>query len=376
MPAAKIHWLREHATDMFRSVDLFTGCKDYVRGLLTGDRLTDPIDACALSLYDIQAGGWSPMLLDAVGITAAQLPEIVACATQAGKLTESAARSLGLRAGIPVIVGGGDDVEVLGAGLMMPGQSEEHLGTTGSFLTCTTEPLYDPSMALEVYPHAQPGLWVSGGSITTAGAALEWAAAMLGYGDVGRAFAADVNLSADANHQPLIFIPHLKGERSPSWNPHVRGVWMGLSDTHTRADLMQAAFAGVAHALNAILSQIDEQLGEPSEVTVVNRPDDSADWLQLRANIYGRPLRVLGSSEPTALGALILAATGIGLFDNLQNAVEALTSTTHTVYPDDGQHTVNRDTRLYHEAQSTLTALWEAFKTDTTTDLQLSRGQS
>jgi xylulokinase len=108
MPAAKILWLKETDPQSLADTQLFTGCKDYIRHQLTGDRYTDSIDACATSLYDLERGSWSSELIGITGVERGQLPEIVPPTHMAGPLLKPAARALGLREGIPVVVGSGD----------------------------------------------------------------------------------------------------------------------------------------------------------------------------------------------------------------------------------------------------------------------------
>jgi xylulokinase len=362
MPAAKLRWLRAAAPDVFKSARLFTGCKDFVRGILTGgDRFTDPIDACAMSLYDLENRGWSDNMMAAARITADILPEIRPSTMQAGTLQPEAGRSLGLPDGIPVVVGGGDDIEVLGAGLMGPGRAKEHLGTTGSFLTCSEEPVFDPAMSLELYPHADPDLWVVGGSITSAGAALAWAADLLGYGDIGDVLRSEIDILADGQVSPLVFIPHLAGERCPNWNPLARGTWLGLAATHSNDDLMRASFEGTAHALNSILNRIDALVGKQEKILVADRTDESRDWIQLRADVYGRELGVLSTQEPTALGAMILAGVGIGIYPDIREAARQVTNVAGTVTPDETrQERLAHRSHLYQQAQMALQPLWEA----------------
>lgn len=362
MPAAKMHWFSTQSHEFMESVHLFTGCKDYLRGRLTGgDRWTDPVDACAMSLYDLRSADWAPDLLRIVGISADRLPEIRAATDIAGGLCAEAARALNLPEGIPVVVGSGDDVEVLGAGLLTPGGSFEHLGTTGSFLTCSASLAYDPGMALEVYPHVQPGLWVVGGSITSAGAALAWAAEMLGFENRSEILPADAGELAVLGEDLPLFLPHLLGERCPSWNPLVRGSWVGLSRNHNRTDLMRAAVVGTTFALKAIVDRIDHLVGNLDDVRVAQRGDEAEGWLQLRANVYGRHLGVLRAPEPTALGAMVLGAVGIGYYPDLAAAVTNLPGIARRIQPQPGAKTwVARQNALYAQVQERLLPVWEA----------------
>jgi xylulokinase len=366
MPMAKIAWLGKHQPGVLAQTGAFLACKDWLRSQLTGDRLTDPVDACGTSLYDLQRASWSPELVKLASIRMEQMPPIADPCSIAGPLLPAPAAALGLKAGIPVVVGAGDDVEVLGNGLMAPGASLEHLGTTGSILTCSDRLVYDPNMAVEVYPSAAPGLWVLGGSVTTAGLALEWAQQALGCDGLDdlTALDAEASLFRPRLDEPLIFVPHLSGERCPEWEPRARGTWCGLSTSHTQADLRQAVMEGIAFSLKTVLERIEGMAGKQSRITVGRRELSNPAWARLRASIYQCPLEVLNTEEPTALGAMMLAAVGIGVYPSLPEAVRALQGSCARVEPapalaDDYQ-------RLYAfyldaaEAQRQLMRQWQA----------------
>ena len=335
MPLAKICWLQRYSPEIPKQARAFLACKDWLRHRLTGDLLTDPIDACGTSLYDLQAASWSPELVELAGIHMDQMPRIADPCSLAGPLTKEAAEALGLQQGIPVVVGAGDDVEVLGNGLMGPGVSLEHLGTTGSILTCSDRLAYDPNMAVEVYPHVAPGLWVLGGSVTAAGMALEWAQKALQYTHP-EDLAAIYDLSCLAHphlDEPLIFVPHISGERCPEWQPRARGTWCGLSAVHTQADLRQAVLEGIAFSLKNVLDRIERLAGKQNQITVGARELANPGWSRLRSTIYQRPLAVLNTEEPTALGAMIVAAVGIGVYCTLAEAVKTVTGSRARVEP-------------------------------------------
>ena len=335
MPLAKICWLQRHLPEIPRQTRAFLSCKDWLRHRLTGDLLTDPIDACGTSIYDLQAANWAPELVKLAGIRAEQLPRIADPCSLAGALTKEAGAALGLLPGIPVVVGAGDDVEVLGNGLMGPGVSLEHLGTTGSILTCSDRLAYDPNMAVEVYPHAAAGLWVLGGSVTAAGMALEWAQkALQNFHSEEPALLNDLSCFPHPRlEEPLIFVPHISGERCPEWQPRARGTWCGLSAAHTQADLRQAVLEGIAFSLKNVLDRIERLAGSQTSITVGARELANPGWSKLRATIYRRPLAVLDTEEPTALGAMILAAVGIGAYPDLAEAVKTVTGSDVQIEP-------------------------------------------
>jgi xylulokinase len=319
MPAAKVHFLKRRDPAAWTAVAQVLGCKDYIRYRLTGELATDPIDACATSLFDLRTGRWSTSILEAVGISERLLPPLASPWAVAGGLAEEPAKALGLRPGLPVAIGSGDDVVVLGFGLLDPGVALEHIGTTGSVMTVTLRPINDPDRILELYPHVLADRWVVGGSHTTAGAALGWAASFLGYRTVDEALAV---LDGGDDHE-LTFLPTLAGERFPARVPEARGAWLRIPPDVTREDLMRASFVGVAGALAAILGRLDRIAGWQQSVRATIADNES--WIALRARMYRRCIEVSETNEPTALGLATLVAVAASQYRDVREAVESMT---------------------------------------------------
>jgi xylulokinase len=357
MPAAKISWLRRAEPDRWHRAWQYLSCRDYLVYMLTGQTLTEPIDACATSLYDIGARIWSSELLEAAGVNAGQLPAVVRADSIAGPLLPNPARELGLLSGIPVIVGAGDDIEVLGNGLIRPGQRLEHLGTTGSILAVVDRALYDPGEALELYPHTIDGLWVLGGSTTAAGAALEWASTALGYSSVEEA--ALCLKGALPGTEDALFLPHLAGARCPSRDPLARGAWVGLGPNLERDSLMRSAFEGVALSVQAILDRTELITGRGGEISVSGGDAAADPWLRLRAEVYQRPMAPVECPEPTALGVAILAMKSLGVFRDIESAVAGVVHHGQALVPSAvGQETVGPRREAYAAAYNGLKEVW------------------
>lgn len=360
LPAAKIRWMKAHKPDIHKQTGLFLGCKDYIRGLLTGDRFTDPIDACATSLYDIHGRSWSSDLMKLVGIRKGQLPIVRNSYEIAGNLLKESARALNLKPNIPVVVGGGDDVTVLGNGLMKKGRSLESIGTTGGILAVSEEAYLDPEMSLEICPHAKPGLWVFGGAITAAGIALEWASKVLKYESIYDAFKVLEKTHTEPRSNLPIFIPHLLGERCPSWNNNIKGMWTHLSADTSNEDLMLTVFEGIAFALKTILVRIENLVGQQDMISIRPRDDEHSDWMHLRADIYERSLGVVNTTETSAFGAMILASVGIGVYGDLDEAVEKLTRIEKVISPNKKRlHLFRNNFSKYTRAHDALLPIWD-----------------
>jgi xylulokinase len=202
----------------------------------------------------------------------------------------------------------------------------------------------DPDLAIELYPHALPGRWVRGGSMTTAGAAISWLATLRGDASPADLLA---HLEDDASGRAPLFLPSLAGERSPARDPLARGALVGLDLGVSDAAIARAAFDGVAVAMARILSAV-ERLGGGGDALVVSAGGLGADprWVGRRAAIYGRELRIPVEGEATARGVAMLVAAGIGAASDVSAAVRRFVSPTTPVPVGGGGGVLRSDAAL------------------------------
>lgn len=333
-PAAKMLWMKQHLPGNFESAHCFLAPKDFLRVHLGGDFCTDPIDAAGMLLVNLASGAWSQELVRAAGLP--PLPEIRLASAFAGALRGDVAQRLGLPAGIPLYVGAGDDIEALGAGLCEPGDTLEHLGTTGTLITCIDRPMLDPKGLLEVYPHALPGRYLVGGATNAAGLSLDWATRWLAQdGETG---GGKLPLSLDAlRDESPYYLPWIRGERGLVWHPNATGAYWGLRETHDSATLAAGVYEGVAFSIHQILDAILD-LGKERALAVAHVTSGTSlrdrAWATLRASIYGRPLQSLQNGDLTALGCAMMTLVGMGVFPDPASAVQSVVRPAERVEPD------------------------------------------
>lgn len=301
---------RDPAVDAWRKAKWLLPPKDFLRFRLTGEAATDPIDAAGTLLWNLRKGEWEPDLVELAGVRMEQLPPVRPTLSRGGHLTAEAARILGLTAGIPVVTGGGDDIETIGAGVINPGDFFEHCGTTGSLYLATDRCIFDPSGQVETYPDVVPGRWLMGASTTTAGAALAWARKILALDD-SVAPARGLPVLAETPGE-LLFLPFLAGERGPWWNADLTGSWLDLRPEHTAADLYRAVVEGVFFSLHSLLASLLPHAPRADGAVFTAGPLGlDLRGAQVRADLYDRPVRRLGEmpQSTTAAAALLVEAT-------------------------------------------------------------------
>ncbi len=319
--APKIMWLRDETPRVFEDADAFLLPGSALVAWMTGERVIDHANASSTLLYDITTRAWSAELLAASGLDGRQLGEIRAAADVAGTLRPDVAAALGLTAATRVVTGTGDEHGAsLGAGGIVPGIVIDITGTAEPVCVAATTPVVDETGLVETHGHADPRVWlvenpgfVSGGSVT-------WFREAIGGGE-----AAELDGEAAAGTVPgadgVTFLPTLSGSTAPRWNDEARGVYAGLALNHGRAHLYRALLEGCTFALRDIVDRLDAMGLAGPEMRVVGGGARSPLWLQMKADVTGKTVRVLQAEEATASGAAMLAAVAAGTFAGLDEAV-------------------------------------------------------
>ncbi|HHY47161.1 MAG TPA: xylulokinase [Firmicutes bacterium] len=323
--ASKILWVKENEPEVWKHTYKVLHAKDYIIARLTGKAVTDYSDASGMNLFDLRQREWSGEIADAIGIPLEVLPELHRSTDVVGEVTGERARELGLVAGTPVVVGGGDGpCAAVGAGVVEEGQCYNYIGASSWIAMASREPLYDPRKRTFNFHHLDPEMVTPTGTMQSAGASYQWARRELCLLEAGCArelgispyaiMDAEVDTVAPGADN-LIYLPYLMGERSPHWNPFARGAFIGLSMAHTRRHMIRAVLEGVAFNLRIILECFESQGAKIDEIRVIGGGAKGGTWRQILADVYRRPvvaLRLL--EEATSLGAAIAGGIGVGIF--------------------------------------------------------------
>ncbi len=332
--APKILWVRDHEPDIYAQVAQILLPKDYIRYMLTGEYATDLAGAAGTSLLNVAERKWSTEVIDALEIPAEWLPKTHEGPEITGVVSASAARVTGLKAGTPVVGGGGDQAAgAVGVGAVRPGVVSLVIGTSGVVFAPLDKYAYEPDGRLHAFCHAVPGMWHFMGVMLSAAGSLQWFRDALAPGesfDDLLAPAAQITPGSDG----LLFLPYLTGERTPHPDPLARGAFIGLTVRHTRAHLARAVLEGVAFGLKDGFNLI-ANAGLPAdiEVRVSGGGARSPLWKQILADVLGATLVSTNSTEGAAYGAALLAAVGAGYYPDVVSACEATIHTSDAVTP-------------------------------------------
>ena len=278
---AKIQLLREQGVRAAR----FLSFGDYLLLRLAGEARTSVSMASGTGLYDPNRLDWDDETLEAAGVDRAQLAPVS---------DEPVAGVLPAR--------GDGACSNAGAGCTTRERAAVMVGTSAAVRVVYDAPAVEPRPGLFLYRLDEQRL-CEGGALSDGGNLYAWLARTLRQFD-------EQSLGArEPAAHGLVFLPFLGGERSLGWDPDRRGVLRGLSFATTPLDIAQAALEGVCYRLAAVLDALG---GIESVVATGGALFASPDWVQLLADVLGRPVEVSAVAEASARGAALAALGRLG----------------------------------------------------------------
>jgi xylulokinase len=306
--AAKIAWVAEHQPGRLAACDWLLSPRDVVVWRLTGEVLTDVTLASRTGLYDTNG----ELVPELAGPAAAKLPPVVPSDHVAGGLRAVPAAELGLRPGIPVVIGAGDrQCEVLGAGASLE-RPMVSWGTTANVSVPTGGDRPDPPPAGAVLSRAADGGWMLEGGLSAAGSFLAWLGRVAGKDpdELARLAAA-----SPPGARGVVAVPWLDGARAPWWRDDARAAFVGLASAHDAGDLARAVLESVAWEVDRCLVAVTS--GRPGGPPAVGLTLGGAGtgvplWVDVLTSVTALPATRRRSGEAASAGAALLGAAAVG----------------------------------------------------------------
>ena len=352
----KLMWVRDNEPRNFERVRKMLLPKDYVRFRLTGEFASEVSDASGTAVFDVVNRRWSYEMMDGLGLDRAILPACYESKEVSGAVTAEVAALTGLAAGTPVVGGGGDQASsAVGNGIVEEGIVSCTLGTSGVVFAHMEKVAYDPAGRVHTFCHAVPDKWHVMGVTQGAGLSLQWFRSQLAPGAAYDALTAEA-AQAPAGAQGLFWLPYLMGERTPHLDATARGGWIGLTASHTRADLIRAVIEGVSYSQRDCLDIIESLGVAVRSVRASGGGAKSAFWRQLLASILNKRVVTLETQEGSAYGAALLALAGTGEYASVPEVCRAAIRETDSTPP------CAPDAAFYEKAHRTYCALYPALK--------------
>jgi xylulokinase len=320
----KILWIRNHEPQVWEETAMILTATGYLVYRLTGEQVVDIYTASAYApIFNTQDGVWDPDMAKPI-TPLEKLPRLLWSMEVAGGITPEAAQQTGLAAGTPVIAGTADAAsEALSAGLSKPGDLMLMYGSSLFFLL-KTDGLIRSNL---FWGHAfmEPETYSVTAGMSTSGSLTRWFKDQFGFEErvaeekEGKnAYEALAKLAAGSpkGARGLVLLPYFSGERSPINDPEARGLIIGLTLAHSRADLFRAILEGVGYGIHHVIDSLRAEGMSPARILAVGGGIKNPLWLNIVSDIAGIDQYVPDQNYGAAYGDAFMAGVGIGLFSH------------------------------------------------------------
>jgi gluconokinase len=307
---AKLQWLKNEHQDKFCDTRCWLGFAEYLCLRLFAETATSVSMASATGLFNQRAREWDWDFIEALGISPDTLPEIKPQTSV--RLTDTfVLRWPALAQARLVTIVGDGAANNIGSGCIMKDKIALMIGTSGAMrVVFAGEPPTEVAPALWCYRVCQKRV-VIGGALSDGGGLVQWLTESMNVdNDLARLEEGIAALEPDSHG--LTILPFWSGERSTGWFGDARGGVFGLRQQTTPVEIVRAALESIAYRFALIARALDRIAPNAMIVASGNALRQSPVWLQIIADVLGRPLSLGRTSEASSRGAALLALEAVG----------------------------------------------------------------
>ncbi|MFH1009060.1 MAG: FGGY-family carbohydrate kinase [Candidatus Latescibacterota bacterium] len=350
----KMMWMREHQPKLFGRVWKFLCYEEYVFYLLGVPPITDYSVAARRMAFDMGEKRWSGRMLQIAGLDEGLFPDVAPSGTLVGTVSGRVAEELGLPKGVRVVTGGHDQLcNALGSGVIETGMAAYGVGTVECIAPTFEQRPDDIEGMLRnnftCSPHVVPGLHVTFAFNFTGGCLLKWYRDTFGQMEKQEAERRGKDayeiIVSDLPDGPsrVMILPHFTMTGTPYYATDAKGAMLGLTLETTRADIVKAILEGVTFEMKQNVVLLEEAGIPIQSLRITGGGAKSEPWMQLKADIMGKPIVSLHVSEGSSAGAAILAGVATEEFDSIAEGVAQWVRVKQVFEPDRALHARYQD---------------------------------
>lgn len=314
--APKILWIYYNEPENFKKISKIMLPKDYLAYKLSNVFASDVSDLSGTLFFDVKNRDYSNKMLEVLHINRTQLPKIYNSYEAVGTVVKQVADLTGLSCSCKVVIGGGDQaVGATGTNTVEPNQIFISLGTSGVVFAPSKEYCYDQQGKVHSFRHTNGKFHLMGCTLSAMGSLKWWLEDILHTNDYSKELS---NMPEDISD--IIFLPYLMGERSPINDPTAKGIFNNLSLFYKREALTKSVIEGICFSLYDVYQAMLKDGVKATEARVIGGGTKNDRTMQILADIFNLKMKTINTSDGAALGAIILAMVGDGLFKDVNEA--------------------------------------------------------
>lgn len=319
--ASKMTWIRENNPELYSRVYKFMVVPDYLIYLLTGEICTDYTYGSRSLLMNIRSKEWDEELLSLFNVEKDKLCKLIEPGSICGNITKYISDITGLSEGIPVITAGGDQqCGAVGQGVVKEGSLSVTVGTGGFLIAASDKVPKELKQDVICNVSAIKNQYVLESSILTCCSAFDWFC---------NTFYDEWNyekVNSDIEKSPIganncVVIPYFQGRSTPDWNNEAKGTFSNITLNTSRYDMLRGLLEGICYEIDNGIKVMKSYVNV-SEIYINGGLTNSEPFNKMQVNVYDTKLIRRGKDDATARGALMIAATTLGIYKGIEEAFD------------------------------------------------------
>jgi xylulokinase len=343
----KLKWIKDHQPALHARTYKFLHWSSFVAFMLGADPVLDYSLANRTLLFDVDRATWSEEMFERTGLDRLKLPDLAPSGVEIGTVSGLVAEDLGLSPTVSIVTGAHDQcASAVGCGVIEEGHAVCGMGT----FICIT-PVFRRrrevsamiQRGLNTEHHAVPGRYVCF-IYNHGGGLLKWFRDTFAAAEHRQAQAVQKDIYATLTSEmpegpgSVFVLPHFGQTGPPEFIADSCGVIAGLHLDTSRGDILKGILEGTAFYLRECVESLPATGIKINDYRAVGGGSKSDAWIQICADILGRPFMRPVITEAGELGAAIIAGVGRGVFPTYRAGVEAMVRLDRTFEPDPRRH--------------------------------------
>ena len=316
----KLLWFKKNASDIFKKTWKFISIKEYIIFKLFGQLLVDRSIASGTCIWNMHTLNWDENLLNTIGISSKYFSQVVGTTTNLKKLKNEYLEIFNIKDTSAIIGSSDGPLAHLGSAGISNKSISLTIGTGAAVRSLVNNPTFIPSKEVWCYYMAE-NKWLIGGVVHDAGMALKWLIDNIIDNKLSQSKNPFVRIDRIVEQirpgsENLLFLPFIGGERSPHYNPSIRGVIFGLSYIHFKGHIARSLMEGISYRLYTVYKMIKNY--KEGKIIITGGILKSPNWLQITSDFFGENFFIPKIKEASAYGGVLLELKALDIIKDFK----------------------------------------------------------
>jgi xylulokinase len=340
----RVLWFKNFRNKIYGKVYKFASWDSFIFKNFGLDCVSDYSVCSRTYAFDIVNKKWSEEILNKLDIPEEFFPECLPSGKTVGVLPGQIANDLGFAKKVYGVLGGFDQIcAALGSGVIKGGMAAVGIGTVECMQVIVDNPITSETMLKSNYPfsnHILDDSYICLAINFGGGSLLKWFRDNMAYEEKLEALSRKIDVyklfdeKASKSKNPLLVYPYFEGAQTPINDPFAKGIMMGFTLGTKKEDIIMGILEGITFELKLNIDTLEKNGIKIDSLNASGGGSRSDFWLQLKADITGKPIRSLKVNEAGCLAASIIAGYGIGRYNSISEAAERIVKIKKEYYPD------------------------------------------